>query len=104
MSMQRPLIALLAAPNSSPGVLYGLYDILYSVGAAFPDMTVGEVTSEVLEVRIVSEGGEPFRCIGGVLVEPHAAIADLPQPDAVVVCDMYCSIYEAPVGRYPVIS
>lgn len=104
MSPRRPLIALLAAPNSSPGVLYGLYDILYSVGAAYPDMIIGEPAPEVLEVRIVSEAGEPFRCIGGVLVEPHAAIADLPRPDAVVVCDMYCSIHEAPVGRYPVLS
>ncbi len=104
MSTHRPLIALLAASNTSPGVLYGLYDILYSVGAAYPDMTIGEARPEALEVRIVSEAGEPFRCVGGILVEPHNAIADLPQPDAVIVCDMYSSMYEAPVGRYPVLS
>lgn len=104
MSTKRPLIALLAAPNTSPSVLYGLYDVLYSVGAVFPDMTIGDPAQEALDVRIVSEGGEPFRCLGGVLVEPHAAIADVPSPDAVIVCDMYSSIHDAPIGRYPALS
>jgi transcriptional regulator GlxA family with amidase domain len=104
MPNKRPLIALLAAPNTSSAVLYGLYDILYSVGAVYPDMTIGDPGIESLEVRIVSENGEPFRCVGNILVEPHNAISDVPSPDAVVVCDMYSSIHEAPTGRYPLLS
>ncbi len=96
----KPLFALLAAPETSPSVLYGLYDVLYSVGAVWPDMTMGEPGPEALDVRIVAAGAEPFRCIGNVMVEPHASIDDLPQPDVVVVCDMYTPIHTPPHGKY----
>jgi len=33
MTAKRPRIALLAAPETSASVLYGLYDVLLSVGA-----------------------------------------------------------------------
>ncbi len=35
---KKPTIVLLAAENTTPSVLYGLYDVLYSVGAVFADM------------------------------------------------------------------
>lgn len=97
----KPLIALLAAPETSPSVLYGLYDVLYSVGAVYPDMTVGEPGPESLDVRIVSRDAVPFRCIGRVLVEPHLGIDVIERADVVVVCDMYTPIHQAPRGQYP---
>ena len=96
----RPSICLLAAEETSPSVLYGLYDVLYSVGAVYPDMTVGTPGPEALDVRIVAAGSEPFRCIGNVIVEPHGAISDTDAPSAVVVCDMYTPIHALPDGRY----
>ena len=92
--MPRPVIALLAAPNSSAGVLYGLYDVLYSAGAVYPDMVMGAPGRELLDVRIVSHDGAPFRCPGHVMVEPHLALADVTMCDAVLVCDLY-----SPIGR-----
>lgn len=100
MTTSRPLIALLAAPNVSGGVLYGLFDVLASVGAVYPDMTVGVAGDEALEVRIVSLDGQPFRCLGGIAVEPHTSLAELPRPDAIVVCDFYSSVAQAPKGTY----
>ena len=35
----RPRIALLVAPETSASVLYGLYDVLTTVGPMWPDMT-----------------------------------------------------------------
>ncbi|SDL89865.1 Transcriptional regulator GlxA family, contains an amidase domain and an AraC-type DNA-binding HTH domain [Modicisalibacter muralis] len=98
---KKPLIMLLAAPETSASVLYGLYDVLLSVGAVYLDMVAGTPGKELLDVRIVSADGRPFRCIGNIPVEPHAAIDDLVEPDAVIVCDMYTSIYDVPKGRYP---
>ena len=100
MDKRRPVIALLAAPTSSAAVLFGLYDVLYSVGAVFLDMVIGEPGTEKLDVRIVSADGKPFRCPGNVLVEPHAAIADIEHCDAAIVCDMYSPIHTVARNDY----
>lgn len=97
---RRPRIALLAAPETSGSVLYGLYDVLQSVGTMWPDMTVGEPGDALLQVSIVAATAEPFHCFGGIPVEPHAAAADIDSVDAVVVCDMYTPIHTPPRGRF----
>ena len=98
---RRPLVCLLAAAATSPAVLYGLYDVLASAGVVYGEMTTGEAGEPLLEVKIVAAGAQPFRCFGGVLVEPHAAIADVPATDVAIVCDVYTPI-DVPAGeRYP---
>ena len=97
---RRPRIALLAAPETSASVLYGLYDILLSVGPMWPDMTAAASGDALLDVLIVAVSPEPFRCFGSILVEPHAALADVGDLDAVVVCDMYTPIDTPPRGRF----
>ena len=99
---RRPRIALLAAPETSASVLYGLYDVLLSVGPMWPDMTAAEQGDALLEVSIVAASAEPFRCFGNILIEPHAAVADVEAVDAVVVCDMYTPIDTPPRGRFAV--
>ena len=96
----RPIVALLAAPETSASVLYGLYDVLLSVGAVYPDMTMGTPGDALLDVRIVAAEKAPFRCFGNILVEPHAAIDELDRVDVVIVCDMYSPIDTPPHGRY----
>jgi len=96
----KPMIALLAAPETSPSVLYGFYDVLLSVGAIYPDMTAGTAGDAMLDVRIVAATDQPFRCFGNVPVEPHAAIDRIGRPDVAIVCDMYTPIDRAPHGRY----
>lgn len=98
---KKPLVALLAAPETSASVLYGLFDILQSAGAVYSDMVEGLPSDELLDVRIVSAEGKPFHCIGNIPVEPHLAINEIVYADAVVVCDMYTSIYDVPKNRYP---
>ena len=98
---KKPLIVLLAAPETSASVLYGLYDVLLSVGAVYADMVAGTPGDEQLDVRIASADGKPFHCLGNIPVEPHTAADSLETLDAVIVCDMYTSIYDVPNGRYP---
>lgn len=100
-SSKKPLIVLLAEPETSASVLYGLYDVLLSVGTVYTDMVAGTPGRDLLEVKIASVDGKAFHCLGNIPVEPHAAIDDLDKADAVVVCDMYTSIHDAPTGRYP---
>ena len=100
-NVKKPLICLLVAPEASPAVLYGLFDVLGSVGAVYEDMTTGVSGNELLEVKIVAASREPFRCLGNILVEPHASIDDVNETDAVIVCDMYTPIDKPPGGNYP---
>lgn len=104
MTAQRPAIVLLAGESTSAAVLYGLYDVLYSVGAVFLDMTTGTPGAEALDVKIVSRDGRKFRCFGAVPVEPHASMADVTRCDLLVVCDMYSPISGAPRAEYALYS
>ena len=73
----KPSIALLATPETSPSVLYGMYDVLLSVGAVYADMTTGKPEDCLIDVRIVATTDKPFRCFGNVLVERQ----EMQQPD-----------------------
>ena len=95
-----PRVCLLASPETSPSVLYGLFDVLSTVGAIYPELTTGESGEPALDVKIVATTSDPFRCYGNVMVEPHAAIGALGVTEAAVVCDMYQPIDAPPFGRY----
>jgi transcriptional regulator GlxA family with amidase domain len=97
---RRPRICLLAAAETSSSVLYGLFDVLHTVGAIYPEMTSGEPGQRLLDVMIVAATTEPFRCFGGVMVEPHAGIDAVDETDVAIVCDMYAPIDKPPRGRY----
>jgi len=99
-SETKPQICLLASPETSPGVLYGLYDVLSTVGAAFSDMVSGVPDEELLDVKIVARTDQQFRCAGNVIVEPHLSITDIDHTDAVIVCDMYTPVDTPPKGIY----
>ncbi len=99
--IDRPLIVLLASAETSPAVLYGLYDVLSSVGSSFMEMITGVPGEDIMDVMIVAASSEPFRCFGNVSVDPHASIDAIENPDAVIVCDMYTPINESPHGTYP---
>jgi transcriptional regulator GlxA family with amidase domain len=96
----RPLVCLLAAAETSPSVLYGLYDVLSTAGAIYGELTTGKTGREVLDVRIVAATAEPFRCFGGIMVEPHDDLATLEEADFIIVCDMYTPIDTPPRGIY----
>ena len=95
-----PRICLLAAPETSPSVLYGLYDVLSTAGAIYPEMTGAEAAEPLLDVKVVAATAEPFRCYGNVLVEPDFSVETLVETDVVIVCDMYQPIDQPPRGRY----
>ena len=84
-----PRVCLLAAAETSPSVLYGLFDVLSTVGAIYPEMTTGEPGEPLLDVKVVAATAKPFRCYGNVMVEPDFAVADLAETNVVIVCDMY---------------
>jgi hypothetical protein len=88
---------LLAAPETSSSVLYGLYDVLLSVGAVYSDMTTGQPDESLLDVKIVARDDKPFRWFGNVLVEPHGRVDSIEKIDGAIVCDMYTATIGTPL-------
>ncbi|UCH41145.1 MAG: helix-turn-helix domain-containing protein [Gammaproteobacteria bacterium] len=98
--MNKPLICLLASPDTTASVLYGLYDVLGNVGPDYVEMLGGIATDSMLEVKIVARTPEPFICLSGIPVQPQASLDDIERADVVVVCDMYTPIDQSPLGKY----
>jgi len=98
---EKPVRAsLLALPESAPGTLYGLYEVLTSVGGTWSELTGEAEASPGFDVRIVSTSATPFRCHGGVPVDPDAQLADSEQADVVLISDMAIDMERDPRGRW----
>jgi transcriptional regulator GlxA family with amidase domain len=91
---------LLAAPATSPGVLYGLFDVLGSVGVIYREVTEGTPGAPVFDVKIVAASTESFHCYGRVPVEPDATFDEVAAAEIVIVCDMSQPIDCPPHGLY----
>ena len=96
-----PRLCLLATPEASPSVLYGLVDVLASAGAVYPEMLEGKAGHQIFDVKIVAATKTPFRCFGNVLVEPALGIDEITDTEVAIVCDMYQPIDTSPHDRYP---
>jgi transcriptional regulator GlxA family with amidase domain len=102
MSGQKFLnVSILALPESSASVLYGLYDVLSSAGRIWSEITGEPESAPALEVRIVAPDKEPFRCWGGAPVAPQASLADTPSGDIAIVSDLAIPIDFDPSGAWP---
>lgn len=83
-----PTVCILAVPESSGAVMYGLYEVLAMFSTAWSHIT-GETNQPAeFDVRIVAESADPFTCVGGVPVTPHSAISNISRTDVVIVTDL----------------
>jgi len=97
-------VSLLALPESSASVLYGLYDVLSGAGRLWSEMTGEAEVCAGMTVEIVSPSSEPFRCWGGAPVAPHASLAERPESDLVVISDFAIPIDFDPRGAWTAID
>jgi transcriptional regulator GlxA family with amidase domain len=93
--------SVLAFPETAGWMLYGMYDVLNTVGALWPELTTGKPGKPLFDVNIVAPTVEPFSCWGGVPVAPQAALSDITTTDVVCVPEMTMPSDVSPVGRYP---
>jgi transcriptional regulator GlxA family with amidase domain len=93
-------VSLLALPESSASVLYGLYDVFTASGSVWSQITGMSESSAGMTVEIVAPGTAPFRCLGGIPVAPHAALRRR-RSDLVVVTDLGIPLDFEPSGAWP---
>jgi transcriptional regulator GlxA family with amidase domain len=96
-------VDLLVSKSSTVSNLYGLYDILASVGVGWETYVTGEPQTPRFTVRIVSAEKGPFKCASGVQVIPDLGVAEAEGADIVVVPGISVSASE-PLGSHPAVS
>ncbi len=85
MSKRPTTVSILATTDTSASTLYGLFDVLNSVGVGWQTFVTGKRVEPQFDVRIVAAGREPFQCAGGVLVSPHFSVEEVEDTDVALV-------------------
>jgi transcriptional regulator GlxA family with amidase domain len=96
MSKPPTTVSILATSDTSASTLYGLFDVLNSVGVGWQTFVTGKPVEPQFDVRIVAAGREPFRCAGGVLVSPHCSVEDVEDTDIALVASRVISASAPP--------
>ena len=89
-------VCILATPNTSPSTLFGLSDVLGSVGSAWETFVTGKTGQPLFDVKIVAEDRKNFRCAQSVIVSPECSIAEVDQTDIVIVASFVMPASETP--------
>lgn len=87
-STDRPSVRILALPESSSSVLYGLLEVLSTFSDSWSTLMTGDRIEAEFDVRIVARGMETFQCFGGATVTPRASLQEAGTADVVVVTDL----------------
>ena len=83
-----PAICIVAVPESSGAVLYGLFEVLSAFGAAWAEVMGEPRNDAAFDVKIVASSCDPFTCVGGVPVTPHASLQEVDVADVAIVTDL----------------
>ncbi|MEZ5669466.1 MAG: helix-turn-helix domain-containing protein [Alphaproteobacteria bacterium] len=94
-------LRLLAVPQTTASVLYGLYDLLGAAGVIWPALTGREASAVRFDVRIAARTTMPMACVGGIRIDPHCALDDDRGAEVVVVPDLIIRPDGDPRGRWP---
>jgi len=102
---KKPLsVSLVALPESTPAILYGLYEVFASVGVTWAELTGEGQTEPAFDVKLVSPDGKPFTCVFGMPITPHCAINEVERTDIIVVADLAVPLSTDPRGRWPAMA
>ncbi|HZD25810.1 MAG TPA: helix-turn-helix domain-containing protein, partial [Alphaproteobacteria bacterium] len=78
-------VAILAAPETTPGTVFGLYDLFSSAGRDWDLLTKGSAGPARAQPRVIAAQREAFEAANGAWIQPHGTFDDCPAPDVVYV-------------------
>jgi len=93
-------VAILAFPEATASVVYGLFDLFSAAGRDWGFVVEGRPGPELMRPRVVSSREDPFLAVNGVSIHPQAVIDGLPPPDIVCVPELAVSPTESLEGRF----
>lgn len=92
--------AILAFPEATASVMYGLSDLFHSAGRDWGMIVDGVPGPVLIAPRIVAARPGPFRIANGVTVVPDALLAETPAPDLVCVPEILVAPSARLQGRF----
>lgn len=81
-------VAILAFPETTASVVYGMYDLFMCAGRDWGFIVEGEPGPGLMRPLLVAARPGGFVATNGVRIEPQASIADCPSPDFVCVPEL----------------
>jgi transcriptional regulator GlxA family with amidase domain len=93
-------VAILALPESSASVIYGMYDLLMSAGRDWGMIVDGAPGPQVMNPLVVSSHDQPFRAGNGVMVAPDLTLEQCPPVEIVCVPELLVPPGEPIEGRF----
>ncbi|WP_417666752.1 GlxA family transcriptional regulator [Roseibium sp.] len=93
-------ISLIAVPEISAAVLYGMHEVFSCVGVAWEALTGQRVDCRQINTRIVARTLEPMRTPLGVLVAADHTFSEAHRSDVVIVGDLAFEPGTKPSGKW----
>jgi transcriptional regulator GlxA family with amidase domain len=87
-------IHILVTKGTTASTLYGLYDVLSSVGVAWESFIVGQEGTPRFQIRIIGSQRGPYRCANDVMVVPDSTLEQSDGADIVLVSAINTSATE----------
>lgn len=98
----RPVsISLVAVPEVSAAVLYGLHEVFSCVGSVWYEITGKKTNPRLMSPRIVGYSTGLMRTAHNVNVVPDHTFSEAHRSDVVIVSDLLLMGDDSPVGRWP---
>jgi len=95
-----PRIAILALPDATASVVYGMYDLFRSAGRDWGLVVHGQPGPAVLDPSIVSTADGPLELANGVVIRPNASLGQRASYSVVCVPELAISPDHPISGRY----
>lgn len=92
-------VRVLALPESSPAVVYGLYEVLHAVGTAWSHVTGEPSDVTPFDARIAARTS-PLSSFLDIPINSHVGLEPTP-PRIAIVCDINLPAGADPRGRWP---
>ena len=93
-------VAILAVPESTASVVYGMYDLFMSAGRDWDLIVEGKPGRALMRPRVVSSRNGPFQAANEVPITPHATLEECACPAVVCVPEVAIPPGEPFAGRF----
>ena len=94
-------VIIIAVPETAGSALYGMLDVLLAAGNIWQTLARTGPVEKLFRVRILSPTGEPFVCGNGIPINPALSVKEDPEPQIVILPEIWLGPDEHMKGRYP---